>query len=154
MSLSINGFAVFGAIAANASVFQAIRADVTKQAGALVTKLLTAKSVDLANLRDAYHALGAESFGLISDGLTDLQIKALLTRIDPHKADIKTEDDAWRRRHLYELVKGHQEAAKESSSKKPTKSAGVKKSSKTKPPSAADEPDLLDYKSAGKRRRR
>jgi hypothetical protein len=47
---------------------------------------------------DARHraALGADAFDLILDGLTDNQVKSLVTRVDKHHPELKTASPEWR----------------------------------------------------------
>jgi len=75
MSIALDGFEVFRQVGKHAEVFAPIRADVDKQARALVAKCLKAKSVGLDALRDISNALGQEQFGLVLDGLKDTEVK-------------------------------------------------------------------------------
>ena len=71
MSIALDGFEVFRQVGKHFEVFAPIRADVDKQARALVIKCLKAKSVGLDAFRDIRRALGQEQFGLVLEGLKD-----------------------------------------------------------------------------------
>jgi hypothetical protein len=106
MSISLDGFEVLQKVGKHADVFGAIRADVDKQARALIVKCLKAKSVGLSQLRDIRRALGEEQFGLVLEGLKDAELKSMLTRLDKHHPDMKTAATVWRRQHLNALADG------------------------------------------------
>ncbi len=106
MSIALDGFEIFRQLGKNADVFVPIRADVDKQARALVVKCLKAKSVDLDRLRDIREALGEDQFGLLVEGLKDTEVKSIVTRLDKHHPDLKTSSTAWRRAHLNSLASG------------------------------------------------
>jgi hypothetical protein len=106
MSIALDGFEVFRQLGKHADVFAAIRADVDKQARALVVKCLKAKSVGLNDLRDVRKALGQEQFGLVLEGLKDTELKSVLTRLDKHHPDMKTALAGSRRHHLNALADG------------------------------------------------
>src|ERR1700754_2938267 len=100
MSIALDGFEVFRQLGKHAEVFAPIRADVDKQAKALIVKCLKAKSVGLDALRHIRKALGEDQFGLILEGLKDSEAKSILTRIDKHHPELKVGSAAWRRQHL------------------------------------------------------
>jgi hypothetical protein len=106
MSIALDGFEVFRQIGKHANVFATIRADVDKQARALVVKCLKAKSVGLDALRDIRNAVGDDLFGLVVDGLKDAEVKTLLTRLDKHHPDLKQSDPNWQRHQLNALANG------------------------------------------------
>jgi hypothetical protein len=106
MSIALDGFEVFRQVGKHAEVFAPIRADVDKQARALVIKCLKAKSVGLDAFRDILRALGQEQFGLVLEGLKDTEVKSVLTRLDKHHPDVKEGDTGWRRQHLSGLADG------------------------------------------------
>ena len=66
MSIALDGFEVFRQLGKHADAFAARRADVDKQARALVVKCLKAKSVGLGELRDIRKALGQNNLDLCS----------------------------------------------------------------------------------------
>ena len=106
MSIALDGFEVFLQLGKHAEVFAPIRADVDKQARALVAKCLKAKVVGLDALHDIRKALGKEQFELLVEGLKDTEVKSVLTRIDKHHPEIKGGTAAWRRQHLGALANG------------------------------------------------
>lgn len=106
MSIALDGFEVLRQVGKHRDVFAAARADVDKQARALVVKCLKAKSVDMAAFRDIYKALGREPFGLLLEGLKDADIKSILTRLDKHHPEFKAATASWRRQHLNALADG------------------------------------------------
>ena len=106
MSIVLDGFVVFRQVGKHAEVFAPIRADVDKQARALVVKCLKAKSVGLDGLRDIRKALGQEQFGFVLEGLKDTEVKSVLTRLDKHRLEVKESTSNWRRLHLNALADG------------------------------------------------
>ena len=106
MSIALDGFEVFRQVGKHTDVFASIRADVDKQARALVGKCLKAKSTDLDGLRDIRKALGQEQFGLLLEGLKDTEVKSVLGRLDKHHPELKQGSTSWRRQHLVALADG------------------------------------------------
>ncbi|MBV8696471.1 hypothetical protein [Bradyrhizobium sp.] len=106
MSIALDGFEVFRQLGKHADVFGPIRADVDKQARALVVKCLKTKSVGLDKVRGIRTALGEDQFGLLLDGLKDAEVKSVVTRLDKHHPDLKAGTTAWRREHLGALADG------------------------------------------------
>jgi hypothetical protein len=104
MALDIDGYAVLGAIATVPEVFADIRPDIARTARALVVRQLKDKALPLARLRLIRRALGAETFALILDGMTDAEIKAIVARLDRHNATLKTASAAWYRTWLEGLA--------------------------------------------------
>jgi hypothetical protein len=147
MNIKVNGFAVLGAIAANARIFDELEADAIKAASNLALKSIKSKSTDLQRLREICGALGATSFGLIADQLNGGQIKTLLKSLDRHRVAIKTETSLQQRQHFYALAHGTQEPA-------PKPAAGKKTASKAtispRPSKSKTKPRVnIDYESAG-----
>jgi hypothetical protein len=148
MSINVDGFAVLAAIAANADMFEGIKADVTKQASALVLKQLKARSADLTKVREVCRVLGANNFSLIADEMTGAQIKTLLNKLDRHRTEGDKETVLSRRQHFYALANGSQEAtSKPAATKKLTKSRSTKKIHGSEDRGPSDEP-LFKRKSA------
>jgi len=106
MSIALDGFEVLRQLGKHADVFAPIRADVDKQARALVVKCMKDKSVSLDDLRDMCNALGKDQFGLVLEGLKDTEVKSVVTRLDKHHPDVKAGTTAWRRDHLNSLANG------------------------------------------------
>ena len=106
MSIALDGFEVFLQLGKHAELFAPIRADVDKQARALVAKCLKAKTVGLDAVHDIRKALGKEQFELLVEGLKDTEVKGVLTRVDKYHPEIKGATAAWRRQHLGALANG------------------------------------------------
>jgi hypothetical protein len=149
MALDIDGFAVFKVIASHPAVFPEIELEVGKTARALIVKQIKHKTADLKKMRDVYGVLGESTFKLIIDGIPDAQIKTIVTRIDKNHPDIKKETSQWRRQQLIALLDGSKEPAPKEA-KKPAKRTAAKK----KESSPMDVPEVLEYSSAGARRKR
>lgn len=128
MALDLNGFAVLRSIGDHASSFRAISAEVNKAARTLVVKQLGAKTMTLASTRSLRRLIGEDAFVLVIEGMKDAQVKALLTRLDKHHPDIKTETAKWRRERALDLAAGDAEPAeKAKAAPKTAKSAKRKK---------------------------
>ena len=97
-------------------------------------------------LRDIREALGAEWFNLITDGMSDSQIKSLATKLDKHNLDIKSSDPAAQRRHVMALAEGAVEPME-----KPK--AAPKQKAQKRPP-ARKAPERIHFDSAGAMRKR
>src|ERR1700744_2846597 len=124
MPIVLDGFEVFQQVGKHADVFAPIRADVAKQATALIVKCLKAKAVDLDALHDIRKALGNDHFRLVIDGLKDAELKTILTRLDKHHPELKQGSASWKRDHLNALADGS--AAPQAAASK-AKKASVKK---------------------------
>ena len=90
MALEIDGFAVFHSIGSHRAAFAGITADLVKAAQTLVVKLIKDKKTGLATLCDIRTALGAETFNLIADGMTDYANQ--VCRGQSRQAPSRTED--------------------------------------------------------------
>jgi hypothetical protein len=106
MSIAIDGFDILQRLGKHADAFAVVRADVDKQARALVVKCLKAKALGFEAIRDIHKALGTEQFGLVVEGLKDAEVKSILTRLDKHHPDLKGGSPSWRRQHLSALADG------------------------------------------------
>lgn len=146
MALDIDGFAVFHSIGSHRAAFAGIGTDIVKAAQTLVVKAIKDKKTGLVALRDIRKALGTEAFNLITDGMSDSQIKSLAARLDKHNLDLKSSDSAEQRRHVMALAEGAVEPMG-----KP-KSAPKQKAPK-KPP-ARKAPERIHFDSAGATRKR
>jgi hypothetical protein len=146
MALDLDAFATWRAIAKAPALFAPMAADAARATRKLLVKCLKAKALDLAGIRAMRQALGAETFGLILDGMTDAEVKTLVARFDRHNREAKSADGAWRRRHFVDLVQG---AAKPVAKAPPAKSAKGAGRTKTRP-----EPPAPRYVSAGAVRKR
>lgn len=148
MSIALDGFEVLRQVGKNAEVFAPIRADVDKQARALVVKCLKTKSVGLDAIRDIRKALGKEQFGLLLEGLKDAEVKSVLTRVDKYHPDMKAGTMGWRRQHLNALSDGS--STPHPMPEKTKKAAGKK--AKAEPPRLHSE--VIDlYREGGKKKR-
>jgi hypothetical protein len=146
MSIALDGFEVFQKLGEHAEVFAPIRADIDKQARALVVKCLKAKAVGPTALCNIRKALGKEQFELLIEGLKDAEVKSVLTRIDKHHPEIKNASVTWRRQHLGALADG--------SSTPHLPVAKAKKASKKKAEPARLHSEVVDVyanKKSGKR---
>lgn len=111
MSIALDGFAVLRKLGKHAEAFAPVRSDVDKAARALVVKCLKAKSVGIDGLRDIYGALGEDQFALLLEGVTDTDVKSILTRLDKHHPEVKAGPASWRREHLLAVAKGKADAS-------------------------------------------
>lgn len=152
MSIALDGFKVLRRLGENAEAFTTIRADVDKAARALIVKSMKAKSTGLDALRAVHKALGDKQFALIVDGLKDAEVKSVLTKLDKHHPEIKTQTAQWRGRHLVALTSGEidpaipvAKAAKAKAAPKAKKTAGGK------PEPKRLQSDVMDlYRARGK----
>jgi hypothetical protein len=127
MALDVDGFAVFRSIGSHADAFAAIGAEVARSARTLVLKQIAHKDTGLKAVRDIHAAVGAEAFNLITDGMSDAQIKSLAAKLDKHNPELKTANEAARRLHVLALAGGAAEPLEKSrSTRKPAKSKKVK----------------------------
>ena len=114
MALDVDGYAVLGAIARAPDAFPDLRAELAKTARTLVVKQLKAKGLTFDGLRRVHGSLGAESFALVIDGLSEADARSLVTRIDKHLPDVKTVPLDALRRHLAALGGGAEPTVKPS----------------------------------------
>lgn len=119
MALEIDGYAVFGAVAAMPELFPDIRPEVARTARALVVRQLKAKALPLVRLRQIRRALGAENFALIADGMSDAEIRALVARLDRHHPELKAASPEWCRAHLEGLAAGEEPAPRSGAGPEP-----------------------------------
>jgi hypothetical protein len=147
MGLDINGFAVLRSIGSHPDAFAAIGAEVAKQARILLVKQIAHKDAGLKAVRDIRAAVGAEAFNLITDGMSDAQIKSLAVKLDRHNPELKATNGAARRRHVLALAEGAAEPLeKAKSARKPAPSK------KTEAPLSPA--NRIQFASAGATRRR
>ena len=106
MALDVDGYAVLQAMASAPEAFPDIRTEIPKAARALVVKQLKARSLRVASLRLIREVLGSESFALIADGMSEAEVKGLVTRLDPHHPSLKTATPGWHRHRLTALAAG------------------------------------------------
>ena len=78
----------------------------SEAAQTLVVKAIKDKKTGLVALQGIREALGAEAFNLITDGMSNSQIKSLGARLDKHNLDLKSSDSAEQRRHVMALAEG------------------------------------------------
>lgn len=106
MALDVDGYAVLQAMASAPEAFPDIRTDVPKLARTLVVKQLKARALRVASLRNIREILGSETFALIADGMSEAEVKGLVTRLDPHHPSLKTATPGWHRHRLTALAAG------------------------------------------------
>jgi hypothetical protein len=158
MALDIDGFAVLHSIAAHRRMFPDVATEVAKAARTLVIKQVKAKNTGLHSVRDIRKAIGAGTFDLIMDGMTDAQVKSLVTKLDKNHPELKSSTSQWRRHQLKGLAEGSTEPAPKvpkakSPPKQKTKSP-LKQKTKKRVSEPSEAGGLLDFKSAGATRRR
>jgi len=147
MGLDVDGFAVFRSIGSDTEAFAAIAAEVAKSARTLVVKQIAHKDTGLKTVRAIRAAVGPEAFGLITDGMSDAQIKALAVKLDRHNAELKTANGAARRLHVRALADGSAQPSE--------KPKGASKPLKAQKPAATPSPaDRIHFSSAGAVRKR
>lgn len=146
MALEIDGFAVFHSIGSHRAAFAGIATDLAKAAQTLVVKAIKDKKTGVVALRDIRAAVGAEAFNLITDGMSDAQVKSLATKLDKHNPDLSISDPAEQRRHVLALVEGAAEPME-----KP-KTAPKRQTPKKQPAKKA--PERIHFASAGATRKR
>lgn len=106
MALDVDGYAVLQALASAPEAFPDIRAEVPKAARALVVKQMKARTLRVPGLRVIREVVGFEAFALIADGMSDAEVKAVVTRLDPHHPTLKEATPGWHRRRLAALAAG------------------------------------------------
>lgn len=147
MALDVDGFAVFRSIGSRPETFAAIARDLGKTARTLVVKQIVHKDTGLQAVRDIRAAVGPEAFGLITDGMSDAQIKSLAVKLDRHNPELKTANEAARRLHVLALAGGSAEPLEKSkSTRRPAQSEKIEA-----PLSPANR---IHFRSAGATRRR
>src|SRR5215470_9199163 len=147
MTLDVDGFAVFRSIGFHSDAFAAIAAEVAKSARKLVLKQIAHKGTGLKALRAILAAVGPEAFGLITDGMSDAQIKSLATRLDRHNPELNTANGAARRLLVRALADGSaQPSEKQKGAAKPVKAK--------KAPATPSPADRIHFSSAGAIRKR
>jgi hypothetical protein len=147
MGLDVDGFAVFRSIGSHSEAFAAIAAEVAKSARTLVVRQIAHKDTELKAVRAIRAAVGPEAFGLITDGMSDAQIKSLAVKLDKHNAELTTANGAARRLHVRALADGSaQPSEKQKGASKPIKAK--------KAPPAPSPPDRIHFSSAGAIRKR
>jgi hypothetical protein len=147
MGLDVDGFAVFRSIGSHAEAFAAIAVDVAKSARTLVVKQIVHRDTGLKAVRAIRAAVGADAFGLITDGMSDAQIKALVVKLDGHNPELRTANVAARRLHVRALADGSaQPSEKQKWASRPVKAQ--------KPPATPSLADRIHFTSAGAIRKR
>jgi len=147
MRLDIDGFAVFRSIGAHPNAFATVAPEAAKMARGLVVRQMKAKSSNLKSMRDIYAALGEDAFDLILDGLTDDQVKSLVSKIDKHHPDLKMATPECRLQRIRALAHGTAEPLEK-------QRAAAKSKVKRQPAQQAAAPERLGYMSAGAKRKR
>jgi hypothetical protein len=147
MALDVDGFAVLRSMGAHPEAFAAIALDVARTARALVLKQITHKDTGLTIVRDVHAAVGPQAFSLITDGMSDAQIKALALKLDRHNPELKTANEAARRLHVIKLAGGVTEPMEKSKSAR-------KRTPSKKIEAPLNPPSRIQFSSAGATRRR
>lgn len=128
----LDGFAALRMIADHADAFSEVNTEAAKAARELVVKQLKSKSLTVEGARAVRDALGSDTFDLIVDGLTNANLKSIVTKLDKHHPEIKGANAQWRRQHLRTLLDGIAEpTGKPTRPKKAALRAGPDESSPT-----------------------
>jgi hypothetical protein len=147
MALDVDGFAVFRSIGSHTEAFAAIATEVAKSARTLVVKQIAHKDTGLKAVRAIRAAVGPEAFGLITDGMSDAQIKTLAAKLDRHNPELRTANGVAQRLHVRALVDGStQPSEKQKGAFRPVKAQ--------KPTATPDPSDRIHFSSAGAIRKR
>jgi hypothetical protein len=120
MALTLDGLAVLQSMAANPGAFPAVIAEAAKIARSLVMKQLKAKTSDLNSLRGVRHVLGDE-FVLLVEGMTDAEVKSLVSKVDKHYPQLKSASADQLRNQLNSLAKGTADPSDKGEPTKPAK---------------------------------
>jgi uncharacterized protein (DUF4415 family) len=152
MSITLDGFKVLRRLGENADAFAPVRVDADKTARGLVVKCLKAKTTGIDGVRAIHQALHDKQFELIVEGLKDAEVKSLLTKIDKHHPELKTQNAQWRRRHLIALTSGAAEPSAPSVKAKKSKSTQKSGTSSSKKPEPRRlQSDVMDlFRARGK----
>jgi hypothetical protein len=147
MALDVDGFAVFRSIGSHTEAFAPIAAEVARTARTLVVKQIAHKGTGLKAVRAIRAAVGPEAFGLITDGMSDAQVKSLAVKLDRHNPELKTANGAAWRLRVRALADGSaQPSEKQKGASKPVKAK--------KAPTAPSPADRIHFNSAGAIRKR
>jgi len=101
----LDGLKLLRSIAANPAAFPAVIADAEKVARSLVVGQLKAKTSGLASLRVVHRVLGDE-FILVVEGMSDAEVKSLLSKVDKYYPELQTAAADQLRNQLNALAKG------------------------------------------------
>lgn len=143
MALAVDGFSVLKQIGTHAELFDDIRADVNKQAVALLLKQI-AKS-DLAKLRRIYRAVGADNFRKAADNLKSAG--PTVKRLDKHNPDHKTMSASDQRALLDALAREDAEPYDKPVRTKPAAKSAKKISKKISKKSVKKEKGIMEWES-------
>jgi hypothetical protein len=146
MALDVDGFAVLRSIGAHPEAFAAVALEAARTARALVLKQITHKDTGLKIVRDIRAAVGPEAFSLITDGMSDAQIKALALKLDRHNPELQTANEAARRLHVLALAEGVAEPME--------KAKSVRKRTPVQIEAPPNPVGRIQFRSAGATRRR
>jgi hypothetical protein len=147
MALDVDGFAVFRSIGSHTEAFAAIATEVAKSARTLVAKQIAHKDTGLKAVRAIRAAVGPEAFGLITDGMSDAQIKSLAVKLDRHNPELRTANGAAQRVRVRALADGSAQPSEKQ--KGASKLIEAKKA-----PTAPSPADRIHFSSAGAIRKR
>lgn len=143
MSIALDGFKVLRRLGESPEAFGFVRADVDKAARALIVKCLKAKSTGIDAIHAIHKALHGKPFELIVEGLKDAELKSILTRLDKHNPEIKTQSAHERRQHLLALSSGANDPSAPAAKAVKAKASAPKKSARKAEP-ARLQSDVMD----------
>jgi hypothetical protein len=104
MVLALDAFRILHVVGAHPEAFPDVISEANKAARNLVTKQLKSKSGGLTSVRAVYKAVGHDAFSSVVDGMTDTEVKTLLTKLDKYHPELKTSNAHWRRSQLCMLA--------------------------------------------------
>ena len=110
MEAASNPSGIYGLLADEPDFFSSIRAELRKQATALLEKGMKGKSFTLEALRVTFNQLGERQFLQALSGFKELTLRSLVKKFDPNhanaKAPAKSIDAAWAKQRLLEIANG------------------------------------------------
>jgi hypothetical protein len=127
MTVALNGFEIVRAVGDNPSVFAHAREQVQKAALSIVGAQLKCKMLDLPKVGEVRKALGAATFTLLLEHLSEKPLAAITRKIDPHCSDQNGAASTWHRNHIDALASGRIVPAE-----KPVRSFAKKKAAASK----------------------
>jgi hypothetical protein len=107
MTVALNGFEIVRAVGDNPSIFADARDQVQKAALAIVGAQLKCKTLDLPKVGEVRKALGAATFTLVLEHLSEKPLAAITKKIDQHCSEQKGAASSWQRKHIDALASGH-----------------------------------------------
>ena len=128
MALTLDGYDVVSKIGASPTIFPALKAELAKNAEALIKKQLKDKNLDLVGLRAVGNTLGEETIALVLELSKPAEVKSIAKKIDKHWVASVGNESLSTRRRLLDLAFGRTELADRPirSTSRPTRAASAK----------------------------